>query len=388
MENMNEKDESIKELEFDIEEINEMESLLKEEGNKKEQSNTMDSEIEQLLGSSAESDEGLLGNLSQVLKDAEEYDSQTAKKSEEAYNGEEDLMNMLGLSYEEEMESIPVTELESDSMTTEQSKEDASPKTKKRTIGNKWMAFLSKFKKKKEQETADTDIQDENSAILKEMADEDEEKAENQKKVKKEKKSKKVKEKKPKKPKKEKKPKAPKPPKPVEPEEPTKPLPKIPVILTFVFAACFLGIVVIGTNLYAYSYAINQARYDYEHENYSDAYEILLGVEVKEKDQELYKKIRTVMLLEKQLQSYATYTELEMNDQALDSLLKGVKRYDTHYETAQKYGVDKVYDEMIQTISDDLNTYNLSVNQAREMNTIIDRAEYSAKVYEVVLQNN
>ncbi|OYP29365.1 hypothetical protein CG709_06895, partial [Lachnotalea glycerini] len=154
-------------------------------------------------------------------------------------------------------------------------------------------------------------------------------------------------------------------------------------------AVCVLCIsiglfIILGVNLIPYSLNMSNAKGFYEREQYTEAYNELEGLTIKEKDKDFYNKLQIIMLLNNQLSTYEIYDKLGMQPEALSALLKGVDKYDDHYAEAQEYGVTATYDSMMSQITTALNDkYNVSIEMARNINTLETQEEYSAQVYNI-----
>ena len=113
-----------------------------------------------------------------------------------------------------------------------------------------------------------------------------------------------------------------------------KPVPKL--VTAIIFAAFAVGavLVVLGTNSFSYRQVIKKAADYFERHRYRLAYDQVAGVDVKEKDQELKDRIYTVMYVERLYESYENNMMLNRSDKALDSLIRGLEKYDEHYDEA------------------------------------------------------
>lgn len=190
-------------------------------------------------------------------------------------------------------------------------------------------------------ETDFSQLSDENAQILKELeaAGEGEPQEKKGKKGKKEKKEKKEKAPKATKPKKEKAKKPPKPKKEKKPKEKdnTPPLPKGPVIAIVVMVGSLFGLVLLGTNLLGYQTNISRAKELYRQEAYVDAYQELTGLEIKEKDKDLYNKLATLAPVSAEYNTYLIFYHSGRHDMALDALVCAYGRYDLNMENAKEY---------------------------------------------------
>lgn len=179
------------------------------------------------------------------------------------------------------------------------------------------------------------------------------------------------------KPKKEKKPKPPK--EPVSPEEIVHIRPMFLIFLLSVTAAIVV-ITITLSNSYGYQLAVNNARNYLERNDYEEAFQELNGMELNSSEEALYESARILMRVEKQYRSYVNYSLLDMQNEALDSLLKAVKNYDNYFDIAEGYGVKEELDGLLSNVEYALDMYGLDLATAREWNTFEDSNEYTRKI--------
>lgn len=224
-------------------------------------------------------------------------------------------------------------------------------------------------------------IGDENLEILKEL-DASGETTEKKPKKKKEK-EKKPKDKKPK----PKKVKAPKPKKEKKPKEPdmSPPLPKKPVILISVMAASIFLLILLGGDLSSYAGDISTAKEDYRNGNYVEAYTAISGRKVKNADQALYNKCAVMAMVEEQYRAYLSLMQIGQYEMALDSLVRGIGRYDKYYEKADEYGILLEYNELEAKIEQVLGEqFSVTADEARELYQLRERDEYSIGIRNIL----
>lgn len=158
---------------------------------------------------------------------------------------------------------------------------------------------------------------------------------------------------------------------------------------SFVFAlfASIALFVVIGTNVYTYVVNIQNATKNFDMQRYNEAYNQVYGLDIRDADIEIYDKIMTVMFVNKQLNSYNNYSAIDMYPQALDSLLKGLERYDKYYDLATKLDIqtdlDYVRDRIISELS---SKFYLSVDEAYNIINSPTQLDYSMAVYNVIFE--
>ncbi len=151
--------------------------------------------------------------------------------------------------------------------------------------------------------------------------------------------------------------------------EPEKKLNRPMVIFIF---SLFLGgvlLLFLATNNFNYSLAIEKATNYFANQKYRKAYDEIVGVEVKEEDEDLKNRIYTVMYVERLYESYLNNVSLGRYEKALDSLLRGVTKYYEHYEEAEELGITSDLDfsfNQIQTTL--LEQYGITVEDAKEIN--------------------
>lgn len=158
-------------------------------------------------------------------------------------------------------------------------------------------------------------------------------------------------------------------------------------IVIFIFTI-FLGgvfLLYMGMNNFNYTQAIERASNYFANQKYRKAYDEIVGVEVKEKDEDLKNRIYTVMYVERLYESYLNNVELDRQEKALDSLLRGVTKYYEHYEEAVELGVVSDMDYSFEQIRTVLNEqYGISLEHALEINALenYDYVQYIQSVVE------
>lgn len=155
------------------------------------------------------------------------------------------------------------------------------------------------------------------------------------------------------------------------------------IIVVFVlFFALAVG-VVLGTNQFSYSQVIKKAANYFERQRYRLAYDEVSGVEVKEKDQDLKDRIYTVMYVERLYESYENNMKLGRADKALDALLRGIEKYDEHYDEAVELDIVKDIDSCRDKIINALwNTYGITEDTAYQI-LAMEGQEYTKTLSEL-----
>ncbi|MCM1468046.1 MAG: hypothetical protein NC086_07855 [Alistipes sp.] len=202
------------------------------------------------------------------------------------------------------------------------------------------------------------------------------EKKEKKKKEKKEKKPKKEKPEKPKKPKKEKKPKVKKEKPPVNPADLIHIKP-IALIIMFVIIAGVVGYVYYFVTSFNYGNAMDRATYYMVDKRYTNAYRAISGVEMKsEEDIALKEQITTIMYVQHHYDAYERYRKVDLQFEALDALIQGIKTYDECYEYAVEQGVTGDYEIVKAKLVAALGQYGITESMARSYAAITNYSQY------------
>lgn len=155
---------------------------------------------------------------------------------------------------------------------------------------------------------------------------------------------------------------------------------KAGVIIVVAGSALLLAGVILGTNIFGYSASKSEAERYFTLQKYSDAYNEARGTKMKEKDPELYDKIITVMKVQQSLDSYNSYAVMKYYPDALDSLLRGLQKYDENIDMALDLEIEgdmKVCKNRILSILKD--EFSLSEQEAYDILSL-DAEEYTRKV--------
>ncbi len=153
--------------------------------------------------------------------------------------------------------------------------------------------------------------------------------------------------------------------------------------IVFIFFAMIAVVIVVGTSIFSYSLSIRNAEYEFNRDEYTLAYNEIFGLEIKDEDIVLYDRIMTVMYVQKQLNSYYNYYEMKDYPKALDSLLKGLQRYEKYIELAVELDIESDLDSVRNEILTEIDaSFSLSEQEAMEIIQSDSQLEYSIKVYD------
>ena len=150
------------------------------------------------------------------------------------------------------------------------------------------------------------------------------------------------------------------------------------LIFSVILGGTFL--LYVSTNSMNYTQAIEKATTYFSKQKYRNAYDQIVGVEIKEKDENLKERIYTVMYVERLYESYENNLELEREEKALDSLLRGVDKYYEHYSEAEELGIVEDLNNSFAKIQTALlSRYGISVDEAKRINGL-ENYEYAQEV--------
>ena len=160
---------------------------------------------------------------------------------------------------------------------------------------------------------------------------------------------------------------------------------KAGVTIVIVFAVLILSSVIVGTNIFGYSMNKSQANKYFNLQKYRSAYERVIGTNLKAKDPDTYEKIITVMKVQQALDSYSSYENMKYYPDALNSLLKGLRRYDENIDKAvnlEAEGDMEVCKNKILSILKD--EFGLSESEAYDILSL-NTEDYSNKVVKIAM---
>ena len=158
------------------------------------------------------------------------------------------------------------------------------------------------------------------------------------------------------------------------------------VLLLFAFICVS---VLLGSNTFSYRSALLNTKKSFDEGEVEDAYKSIRGVKVSEEDMETKEKVYICMQLQKQLNSYEHYYDMGMYLESLDSLMKGIRSYDANKDKADKYEILGQINALEGKIAGNLYTeFGVSETEAREMNAIEDRHQYTLELEKIIEQWN
>lgn len=160
---------------------------------------------------------------------------------------------------------------------------------------------------------------------------------------------------------------------------------KVGVSIIVAATIVFLVVEIGGTNLFSYASTKKEALNYFNMGKYTEAYQEAIGSDMREKDEEEYNKIKVVMKVQQSLNAYQNYDRIKYYPEALDALLRGIKRYDANIEQATELEVEEDMMSCRRQILTLLREeFNLSESQAYSIISL-DKEAYQKRVVELGL---
>ncbi len=155
--------------------------------------------------------------------------------------------------------------------------------------------------------------------------------------------------------------------------------------ILFVIFAIIAIFIILGTNIHYYNVSIKNAQTEFDRKHYNEAYYQVYGLKIKDDDIELFDKIMTVMYVQAEQNAYNNFMKVNNRERALDSLLKGLYRYDKYLELATLLDIEDDLNYVKSMILDELDKeFGLSEAEAYDMMKYVDNIDYSAFIYTIL----
>lgn len=127
-------------------------------------------------------------------------------------------------------------------------------------------------------------------------------------------------------------------------------------------------VVILGSETRFYSATVKDSKELFVHQKYSNAYQNLLGLKIKDKDKEFYDQVETVNLIDDKLSSYNSYMEINRYEEGLNSLIEGVRAYNEYSDRAEQLGLLVEFNAIYEQIATQLNDkFDIGIQQANEL---------------------
>ena len=157
------------------------------------------------------------------------------------------------------------------------------------------------------------------------------------------------------------------------------------MIAIFVMIASLFGFVMLMTNQIGYQMSISQAKEVCDTGDYVTAYQNLQGIDIKEKDENLYYKLAALAAVSEKYNSYLIFQNNGKQILALDALVCAYGRCEINRENAKTYEFEPELEEIQGTILKTLlQEYNLTGDEVLQIYQSKTRKEYTLQMHEVL----
>lgn len=155
------------------------------------------------------------------------------------------------------------------------------------------------------------------------------------------------------------------------------------IVMVFFGIICLF--IILGTQMFSYSHAVNKAEDNFVAGDFEEAYDSLAGVDVSASSEEMADKVRICMQLQKEVNSYNNYYKMQLYLESLDSLMKGIRKYDMNRQKADDYGILNQYNALKDQITTLLNNeFGVTESEARSINDSDSQEVYTDKLQEII----
>lgn len=153
------------------------------------------------------------------------------------------------------------------------------------------------------------------------------------------------------------------------------------VLLGVTVVVAIVCVTYFGSLAFSYHTKMEQATKCFVENNFVEAYELIGGMEVKEKDKEFYNQLICVMQVERSTEEFQSFYITNEYEAALNSLLVGVQNYEEILPKGTELGVElslkTSYDRILTLLSD---YYGITEADARMIANAGTRSEYQELV--------
>lgn len=161
-------------------------------------------------------------------------------------------------------------------------------------------------------------------------------------------------------------------------EIPPKKISKKSIFVIFLFSGSIFVAILFGIDIGSSFIQKNNAEKAFERHDYLTCYEQLYGLELTDKQANMFNYAEVVLKLQRRIDMYDRFMNEYMELEALDSLLQAVEKYDELYAKAQSYGahaeVAELYNKILNILTED---YDITEEEARAIVDCPSNVEYT-----------
>lgn len=167
-------------------------------------------------------------------------------------------------------------------------------------------------------------------------------------------------------------------------EKPEKKLSRKKVSVIFAFCFSILAMILILQTVLLNLSNLNEARWAFDNADYETCYANLYGEELSEEDELIFQKSYVILCVQRKLDSYENFVQMDMGVEALNALFEGVRVYRDMEERANNLGIlDRIYGTY-QTLYEKLFGYGLSDSDVEEILNYESKVTYTKRLESIV----
>lgn len=162
--------------------------------------------------------------------------------------------------------------------------------------------------------------------------------------------------------------------------KPEKKLSKKKVSIVFAFCFTILALILIMHTVLLNVSNIKEARWAFDNADYETCYANLYGEKRSEEDEEIFQKSYIILTVQRKLDSYLNFKQMDMKVEALNALFEGVKVYRDMEARAEGYGILSRITPIYETIYSELKSYGLSDADIEEILAYESKVSYTKRL--------
>jgi len=166
--------------------------------------------------------------------------------------------------------------------------------------------------------------------------------------------------------------------------KPEKKLPKKRVLSALALCFSILAAVLILQNVVLKTDNLKEAEYAYDTGDYATCFANLSSVDRDEEEEALYQKSFIILSVQRKLDSYYNFMQMNNEVEALNSLLEGVAAYRKQETAASEWGVQGQILAIYQTICEKLQEYGLTEADVDEILGYESKVTYTKRLDSIV----
>lgn len=167
-------------------------------------------------------------------------------------------------------------------------------------------------------------------------------------------------------------------------EKPEKKLSRKKVSVVFLFCFSILVVILLFQNVVLDLSNLKEARWAFDNADYETCYADLYGEDLSEEDEAIFQKSYVILCVQRKLDSYENFTQMDMGVEALNALFDGVRVYRDMEERASALGILDRISGIYQTIYAKLGDYGLSNEEIEEILDYDSKVTYTKRLESIV----